>query len=67
VFVTSQPEQPINLRFDRILQDAYKDFILYNIKQSIVDQDLMLFYKDKLTYTAKRFGLSNRIPFDEII
>ena len=67
VFVTSRLEQPINLGFDQISQDAYKDFILHNIEQSIVDQDLMLFYKDKLTYTAKRFGLGNRIPSDETI
>ena len=67
VFVTSRPEQPINLGFNQISQDAHKDFILHDIEQSIVDQDLMLFYKDKLTYTAKRFGLGDHIHSDETI
>jgi WD40 repeat protein len=67
VFVTSRPDQPINLGFDGISRDEHRDFVLHDIEQSIVDQDLMLFYKDKLTYTAKRFGLGDRICSDETI
>jgi hypothetical protein len=67
VFVTSRPNQPINLGFDSISRDLRQDFILHDIEQSIVDQDLMLFYKDRLTYTAKRFGLDDRILSDETI
>ncbi|KAL5327994.1 hypothetical protein ACEPPN_005700 [Leptodophora sp. 'Broadleaf-Isolate-01'] len=67
VFVTSRPDQPINLGFDGITRDAHRDFILHDIEQSIVDQDLELFYKDKLTHTARRFGLDRRIMSDETI
>ncbi|RYP46384.1 hypothetical protein DL768_007401 [Monosporascus sp. mg162] len=67
VFVTSRPDPPVNLGFDDISQDTHRDFILHDIEQSIVDQDLFLFYKDRLTHTAKRFGLDDRIHSDEAI
>ncbi|RYP37567.1 hypothetical protein DL767_002875 [Monosporascus sp. MG133] len=67
VFVTSRPDQPVNLGFGGISQDTHRDFILHDIEQSIVDQDLFHFYKDRLTRTAKRFGLDNRIHSDETI
>ncbi|RYP66844.1 hypothetical protein DL770_008725 [Monosporascus sp. CRB-9-2] len=67
VFVTSRPDQPVNLGFDGISQDTHRDFILHDIEQSIVDQDLFHFYKDRLTHTAKRFGLDDRIHSDETI
>jgi hypothetical protein len=67
IFVTSRPDQPINIGFDSISRDTHRDFILHDIEQSIVDEDLMLFYKYKLTHTAKRFGLDDRIPSNETI
>ncbi|QKX60474.1 uncharacterized protein TRUGW13939_07619 [Talaromyces rugulosus] len=67
VFVTSRPEQPINLGFDSISSGLHRDYILHDIEQSIVDQDLVLFYKDRLSHTAKKFGLGNRILSDETI
>lgn len=67
IFVTSRPEQPINLAFDSVSRDMHQDFILHDIEQSIVDQDLILFYKDRLTHTAKRFGLGDCILSDDTI
>ncbi|RYO88741.1 hypothetical protein DL764_008694 [Monosporascus ibericus] len=67
VFVTSRPDQPVNLGFGGISQDTHRDFILHDIEQSSVDQDLFNFYKYRLAYTAKRFGLDDRIHSDEAI
>ena len=33
IFVTSRPDQPISLGFDRIAAEAHQDFILHDIEQ----------------------------------
>jgi hypothetical protein len=45
IFVTSRLGQPINIGFSNISTDTHQDFILHNIEQSIVDQDLAIYYK----------------------
>ncbi|KAI1119517.1 putative WD-repeat protein [Nemania sp. NC0429] len=67
VFVTSRPDQPINYGFNRVKRDAHEDFILHNIEDSIVDQDLTLYYHNRLMYTAERFRLSASLYSDETI
>ncbi|KAI8633878.1 putative WD-repeat protein [Xylariaceae sp. FL1651] len=67
VFVTSRPEQPINFGFNRILRDAHQDFVLHNIEDSIVNEDLMLFYKDRLSCISEQFKLEDRFLSDETI
>jgi hypothetical protein len=37
IFITSRPDQPINIGFDSISTDAHQDFILHDIEQFIVD------------------------------
>ncbi|KAI0099980.1 WD40-repeat-containing domain protein [Nemania sp. FL0031] len=66
VFVTSRPESSINLSFDGISHNARR-FVLHDIEDSIVEEDLRLFYKDKLMYTAKRFDLDPKMYSDETI
>jgi WD40 repeat protein len=48
VFVTSRPDPPINLGFDNIPIEAHRDFILHDIEKSVVDNDLAVFYREKL-------------------
>ncbi|KAI1199029.1 putative WD-repeat protein [Nemania serpens] len=67
VFITSRPDQLVNSGFNRISRDAHQDFILHNIENSIVDQDLTLFYQSRLTHTAERFGLGACLYSDETI
>lgn len=45
----------------------HQDFILHDIKQSIVDRDLALFYEDRITRSVKRFGLNSRILSSDTI
>ncbi|KAI0506295.1 WD40-repeat-containing domain protein [Xylaria bambusicola] len=67
IFVTSRPEQRIHFGFSRISPDAREDFILHNIEHSIVDQDLELFYEDRLMHIAKRFNLGDSLISDGAI
>ena len=48
IFVTSRPDQLINISFGDISTDSHQDFILHDIEQSIVDQDLAVYYKHQL-------------------
>lgn len=61
VFVTSRPDQPINLGFDGISGEIHLDFILHDIEQSIVDHDLHMYYKDRLENIARGSGLSKSV------
>ncbi|KAK5634345.1 hypothetical protein RRF57_010059 [Xylaria bambusicola] len=67
VLVTSRPEQLIDFGFGRISPDAREDFILHNIEHFIVDQDLKLFYEDRLVHIAERFNLGDSFISDGII
>lgn len=65
ILVSIRPEQSINAGFDDISRDLHQDFILHDIEQSIVDHDLILFYKDRLARTAKKFGLGDYFLSEE--
>jgi WD40 repeat protein len=67
VFVTSRPDPLINSGFNRISREAHQDFILHNIEHSVVDQDLTLFYQNRLRHTAERFRLSTSLYSVETI
>jgi hypothetical protein len=60
VFVTSRPDEPINVGFDDISTDTHQDFILHDIEQSIVDQDLAVYYKYQLGQIARTSRLGFR-------
>lgn len=61
VFVTSRPDQPVNLGFDSISREVHLNVILHDIEQSIVDHDLHLYYKDRLKNIARGSGLSKSV------
>lgn len=67
VFITSRPEQPINLGFGRIESLFRRDFILHDIEKSLVEHDLRLYYQDKLTQIGKRFCIDQNLLSDENI
>jgi WD40 repeat protein len=67
VFVTSRPDQPINLGFDGISTDAHQDYILHDIEKSIVDQDLTVYYKHELTQITRTFCLDTAFLSDDTI
>ncbi|KAK4032051.1 hypothetical protein C8A01DRAFT_20831, partial [Parachaetomium inaequale] len=48
IFVTSRPDQPINIGFGDISTDTRQDYILHDIEQSIVNEDLAVYYKHQL-------------------
>jgi hypothetical protein len=53
IFVTSRPDQPVNVGFGDISRDMHQDFILHDIEQSVVDQDLALYYQHQLERIAQ--------------
>ena len=57
IFVTSRPDQPINLSFDSISTDAHLDFILHDIEKSVVDEYLAVYYKHERIYITRIFRL----------
>ncbi len=67
VFVTSRPDQPINLSFDGIPTDVHQDFILHDIEESIVDQDLTVYYKHELTQITRTLRLDTAFLSDDTI
>lgn len=67
IFVTSRPDQPINLGFDSISNDAHQDFILHNIERSVVDQDLAAYYKHQLGQIAQTSRLDAALLSDDTI
>jgi hypothetical protein len=50
VFLTSRPVQPIKLGMNDSVSAPRENFVLHNIKLSIVNQDLELFYRDQLSH-----------------
>ncbi|CAG8033150.1 unnamed protein product [Penicillium olsonii] len=67
VFATSRPHGGIKMGFDRILNKAFRGFILQDIEKSIVDEDLTVFYKEKLGEAADRLDRPDLRCSDEAI
>ncbi|KAK5989016.1 Vegetative incompatibility HET-E-1-like protein [Cladobotryum mycophilum] len=49
IFITSRPEQPINMSFNSISSNTHTDFVLHDIEHSIVEKDLEIYYKHELS------------------
>lgn len=49
VFVTSRPEQSIRLGMDDSTSVPRENFVLHQIERSIVNQDIELYYRDRLS------------------
>ncbi len=67
IFVTSRPDQPINVGFGDISTDMHQDFILHDIEQSIVDHDLAVYYKHQLGQIARTSRLDAAFLTDNTI
>ncbi len=67
IFVTSRPDQPISIGFGDISTDTHQDFILHDIEQSIVDQDLAVYYKHQLGQIARTSRLDAAFLSDDAI
>lgn len=61
VFVTSRPELPVRLGFEKI-SPQYEDIILHEIPEPIIEHDISLFMEDKLKTIQEDFGLPPSWP-----
>jgi len=48
ILVTSRPETPISLGFQKLPGEAYQDFILHEVSPSIVNEDISIFFQRNL-------------------
>jgi hypothetical protein len=62
ILITSRPELPIRHGFRDIPSSAHQDFILHDIAQSIVDQDISVFFKYELGRIQKDHDLTTDWP-----
>jgi hypothetical protein len=60
-FVTSRPELPIRLGFQRV-KDSHRDLILHEIPKPIIEHDISLFLEHKLAKIRKERALSMGWP-----
>lgn len=67
IFVTSRPELPIRYGFQDIPAHIHKDFILHDISQSVVEQDITFFFRDKLGKVQREHNLPANWPCEQHI
>ncbi|KAF8541983.1 hypothetical protein BDD12DRAFT_877394 [Trichophaea hybrida] len=68
IFITSRPEIPIRHGFNAISDEAaHQDFVLHNISQSIVQQDMLIFFHHELENIKKERSLPENWPDEGII
>lgn len=63
VFITSRPDPPLIIGFGAISTQERRDFVLHDIEQSIVDQDIAAFYHHQLS----KLNLIESISAEEVI
>ncbi|KAJ5816310.1 NACHT and WD40 domain protein [Penicillium robsamsonii] len=49
VLLTSRPELPIRLGFDKLPHHDHKDFVLHNIPKEVIENDLSLFLNHRIS------------------
>ena len=67
VFITSRPEIPVQHGFSLVRDQDHQDFVLHDISQSIVDDDIFTFLQHALTYIRQKHGLGEEWPGEEAI
>jgi hypothetical protein len=67
VFITSRPETPIRFGFCAIPEAAHQDFVLHDISQSIVQNDISVFFKHELENIRTANSISEGWPSDSQI
>ncbi|KAK4073270.1 hypothetical protein Purlil1_13125 [Purpureocillium lilacinum] len=67
ILITSRPNQSVNFAFDSISAEAHQDFILHDIEQDIVNNDLNEYYKTELADIERRSGLMGCLLSDDTV
>jgi hypothetical protein len=67
IFLTSRPEVPIELGFDRIPENEHQDFVLHNIASSSVDNDIKVFLEHNLKLIRDECALDASWPGEQVI
>jgi hypothetical protein len=67
IFITSRPELSIRHGFQDIPTGAYQEFILQNISQCIVKQDISVFFKYKLGTIQREYNLPPNWPSEHYV
>ena len=67
IFITSRPEIPIRHGFSQLPEGEHQDFILHNISQYIVDQDIFIFLQHNLKAVAQKRALGLGWPGEQAI
>jgi hypothetical protein len=67
IFITSRPEVPIRHKISEIPKDSHHDFVLHDIAQSIVDRDLLVFFKHNLELVQRQYSFAPGWPGEERI
>ncbi|KAI5856232.1 WD40-repeat-containing domain protein [Tricharina praecox] len=62
IFVTSRPETPVRYGFQDIQEATRQEFVLHNVANAIIDQDIYVFLLHELSRIQKRRRLSNEWP-----
>ena len=58
LFLTSRQETPIRLGFGEIPEDQHHNFVLHSISSSVIDQDILTFFR----YELNALGVSEQWP-----
>jgi len=67
VFVTSRPETPISFGFRNMLGGTHQDFVLHDIPPPTINQDISVFFQQKLSEVKSKRGLSTPWPDEPTI
>ncbi|KAI0976336.1 vegetative incompatibility protein HET-E-1 [Xylaria arbuscula] len=59
IFLTSRPELPIRLGFEAV-DGEYQDLVLHEIAEPVIEHDIAVFFKHKLTEIKLRYNNSVR-------
>ena len=67
VFVTSRPEFPIRLGFQRMPDGTYQDLILHEVATKTIARDIRLFFENELADIRERRSLDESWPGEQDI
>ena len=57
LFLTSRPDLPIRLGFKKLSGDKYRDIVLHEVPQPVIQHDILVFLEDALTNFRKEYNL----------
>lgn len=67
LFITSRPDRPVNVGFGNMSTNLHHYFVLHSIEQSIVDGDLMIYYRHQLAQLSQRHSWNKRVLSGDMI